>query len=307
MKTKINPGHEKRELVLIDNVVYSHTEDLQGNPLELKMSILLQNGNREKKAVMWDSDPEEDHSPKPALIWIPGAGWRGADKNQMVGEMAEFVRAGYVVASIGYRNSSQGHFPAQIVDVNTAVRYLRAHSEKYEIDPERIGVFGRSAGAHLAVLAGMNISKYTQGEWQEYSSNVSACCDMFGPVDMISLMELEEEKFKDPNFRWHCIEETNGGALLGGDPLTMKERAKDASPINYINKNMCPLLIFHGDNDPIVPIEVSSEPFYSRIVEMGLEERVEYYVVEHAGHGSSEFFQDSVKQIIVEFFDRYLK
>ncbi|MFR8331572.1 MAG: alpha/beta hydrolase fold domain-containing protein [Oscillospiraceae bacterium] len=68
----------------------------------------------------------------------------------MLGEMNAFADAGYVVASIYYRSSAQGHYPDQIRDVKEAIRFLRANAAKFEIDPEHIGVFGRSAGGHLA-------------------------------------------------------------------------------------------------------------------------------------------------------------
>ncbi len=307
MKKTIDPGHLKKTLTLIDNIVYSTKNDMEGNSLELKMSILFQNGNSELKSIINEDDYREDHKPKPALLWIPGGGWRGADKNLMLGEMTKFANAGYVVASMYYRSSGEGHFPAQLIDVKTAIRFLRAKAEQYEIDPKHIGVFGRSAGGHLAAMAAMNLSGYDNGEWDEYSSEVQACCDMFGPADLAALMKVEEKKFKNPHFRWHTIEETNGGALVGGEPKTMKDRSALASPVNFVNKNMCPIQIFHGDSDPIVPIEVSSDLLYEKIKNAGLEDYVEYYVVKRGGHGSGEFFQDSVKTLMIHFFDKYLR
>ena len=156
MKQYIDPGHAKKSLNLIDNVVYATRTDLEGKPLELKLSVLLQNGNSEAKLAIGEDDPREDHSPKPALVWIPGGGWRGTDKNLMLGEMAPFANAGYVVASIYYRSSAQGHYPDQIRDVKAAIRFLRANAARFEIDPDRIGVMGRSAGGHLAAMAAMN-------------------------------------------------------------------------------------------------------------------------------------------------------
>lgn len=303
----IEPGFSKKTLTLIDNIVYSHQNDLDGNPLELKMSIMLQNGNSEMRLAMNEDDPREDHSPKPALLWIPGGGWRGVDKNLMLGEMSEFANAGYVVASMYYRSSSEGAFPAQLEDVKTAVRFLRAHAKQYEIDPERIGVFGRSAGGHLAAFAAMNTDDHITQEWSEYSSEVQACCDLFGPVNVVALMEEEEKKFSNPNFRWHRIEDTHGGALIGGDPATIKERAKAANADAFVSPAMCPIQILHGDNDPLVPKELSSDLLYKNIVDAGLEERAEYYVLKHAGHGTREFFQDSVKELMITFFDKYLK
>lgn len=307
MKKVISPGFAKKTINLIDNIVYSHQKDLKGNPMELKMSIMVQNGNSEMRLAAGEDDPKADHSPKPALLWIPGGGWRGADKNLMLGEMSEFARAGYVVASIYYRSSAEGHWPDQLIDVLTAIRFLRANAEKYEINPDKIGVFGRSAGGHLAAFAACNLDGYETDEWKGYSTKVQACCNMFGPVDTTALMLAEQAKFSDPSFRWHKVEDTHGGALLGGDPTTMVERSAQANMLNYINPSMCPMQILHGNSDPIVAIELSSDRLYEKMVEAGFEDQTEYYVLDHAGHGTREFFQDSVKELMINFFDRYLK
>ena len=307
MKTIFNPGTKKKTLTLVDNVVYSTVKDLNGDPLELKLSVLLQNGNSEMRAAMGEDDPKEDHSPKPALVWVPGGGWKGTDKNMMLGEMTEFANAGYVVASIYYRSSAQGHYPDQLIDVKTAIRFLRAHAAQFEINPEKIGIFGRSAGAHLSAAAAMNQDGFDSEEWSGYSSKVQACCDMFGPVDIKALMENEEKQFSNPSARWQSVEETHGGCLLGGDPATMKERGAKASPVNMVNPDMCPIQILHGDNDPLVPVEISSETLYQKIVAAGMEDKVDYYVIPGAGHGTREFFQDATKELQIAFFDKYLK
>lgn len=180
MKKIIDPGCEKKTVTLIDNIVYSSQKDFDGKTLELKMSVMLQNGNSEMRMAAGRDDTAESRTRKPALVWIPGGGWRGADKNMMLGEMSEFAKAGFVVASIYYRSSAQGHWPAQIIDVKTAIRFLRANAEKYEIDPERIGVFGRSAGAHLAAMAAMNTDSWIEGDIWSFppmSRHAAICLD----------------------------------------------------------------------------------------------------------------------------------
>lgn len=307
MKQKIKPGRERKSINFIDNIVYSHQKDLEGNDMDLKMSIMLQNGNSEMRLAIGSDDEGDDKTPKPAILWVPGGGYRGCDKNLMVAEMAFLADAGYVVASMYYRSSAEGHMPDQIVDVKTALRFLRAHAAEYEIDPERIGIIGRSAGGHLSALAAMNTDQYDSGEWSGYSSRVQACCDMFGPVELVQLMEADEYHMKhDPDYRWKTVEETHAGALLGGDPATMKERAKAYCPPNLVSEEMAPIMILHGDCDKLVPWEIS-DYFYQKILEAGLEDRAEFYLLEGAGHGTKEFFQPETKARILEFFDRNLK
>lgn len=307
MKKTIKPGRTRKSINLIDNIVYSRQKDLQGKEIELKMSVMLRNGNSEMRLAAGRDDEVEDRTPKPAILWIPGGGYRGCDKNLMVAETAFLAEAGYVVASIYYRSSAQGHFPAQIIDVKTALRFLRAHADEYEIDPEHIGVIGRSAGGHLASLAAVNSDLYGSEEWSGYSSDVQACCDMFGPVDFIKLMDEDAVQMKtNPDYRWKTVEETHAGAVMGGDPATMRERAKEFSLPYILTKELCPIQILHGDCDKLVPCYIS-EDFYHKIVENGMEESTEFYILQGAGHGTKEFFQPETKKLILDFFDKYLR
>ena len=81
--------------------------------------------------------------------------------------------------------------------------------------------------------------------------------------------------------------------------------AGEISSINYINENTCPMAIFHGDEDVIVPYE-TSEKFYEKLCEAGLEDQTEFYAIRHGGHGTRELFQNSVKEKILDFFKKYL-
>lgn len=306
MRYFIDPGRKRKSINFIDNIKYSESKDLNGNKLDLMMSIMVQNGNSELKSIN-EKDLLHQKNKKPAILWIPGGGYRGADKNLMVAECQYLVDAGYIVASMYYRGSHQAKFPEQIKDVKTAIRFLRAHAKEYEIDEDNIGVMGRSAGGHLAALAGMNLDGYDTEEYKEYSSNVKAVYDMFGPVDIVTLMEFDAYQMKNnPNYRWKDVSETHAGALLGGDPNTMLERAKEATVKNFISDKMAPILIMHGDADNIVSQDISID-FYNQICEKGFEDRADLYILKNGGHGSAEFFQDETKKIVVKFFDKYLK
>ncbi|MCI8949226.1 MAG: alpha/beta hydrolase [Lachnospiraceae bacterium] len=307
MRTVIEPGRKRKSINFIDNIVYSVQKDLNGNEMELKMSIMLQNGNSEMRLAAGRDDEDEDKLPKPAILWVPGGGYRGCDKNLMVAEMAFLADAGFVVASMYYRSSAEGHFPDQIIDVKTALRFLRAHAAEYEIDPDHIGLIGRSAGGHLSALAAMNSACYESEEWEGFSSDVQACCDLFGPVDLVKLMEFDAEMMeKDPSYRWKRVEDTHAGALFGGPVETMKERARLASPPYVLSNEMCPILILHGDQDALVPCEIS-ENFYKSIADAGMEERADFYILKGAGHGTKEFFQPYVKELIAAFFYQHLR
>lgn len=307
MKKLIEPGRARKSINFIDNIVYSRQKNLDGQEMELKMSIMLQNGNSEMRLASGHDDEADDKTPKPAILWVPGGGYRGCDKNLMVAEMAFLADAGYVVASMYYRSSAEEHMPSQIIDVKTAIRFLRAHADEYEIDPEHIGIIGRSAGGQLSALAAMNSDGYESEEWSEYSSHVQACCDMFGPVDFVKLIEDDAREMRtNPDCRWKKPEDTHAGALFGGDMSTLKERAKPYCPPYILTKEMCPILILHGDCDKLVSCDIS-EAFYDDIVKAGMEDRADLYILHGAGHGTKEFFQQETKEIIRAFFDKNLK
>ncbi len=305
MKYRIHPGNERRTINFIDNICFSHVKDLDGAPLDLYLSLMVQNGNSEMRLAS-GRDDEVSTGLQPLIVWINGAGWRRCDKNLMSAELEYFAEQGYAVAFIQYRHSGQGHFPAQLIDCKTAVRYLRSHAAMYGIDSDRIIAMGRSAGGHLASWMAMNTDEFDSEEWADTSSRVQAAVDFFGPVDIRQCNLVEIEKMKDPHHRWHRLEETHGGALLGGDPDTMIDRSDAASPIHAIHKNMAPIMILHGDQDPLVPLAIS-EDFYDRLVAAGLENQSELCVVENGGHGTRELFQVEVKERVVSFLRKHVK
>jgi acetyl esterase/lipase len=233
MKSSLNPGKERRSINFLDNICYSRVSDLEGRPLDLMLSVMVQNGNSEMR-IAAGLDDEEDRTKKPLIVWIPGGGFRGCDKNLMVAEMQFLAEAGYALASIYYRSSAQGHYPDQIIDVKTAIRFLRAHAEEYQIDPGRVGVIGRSAGGHLSSMAAVNLDDNISDEWPGYSSDVQACCNLFGPADLVTLPEKDMEEMRnDPDHRWRNIGDTHGGALVGANGPEVWEKLRIASPINY--------------------------------------------------------------------------
>jgi len=305
MRTVIDPGKERRTINFLDNICFSHVKDLEGNPLDLYLSLMVQNGNSEMRLAS-GRDDEVSTGLQPLIVWINGAGWRKCDKNLMAAEMQYFAEHGYAVACITYRHSGIGHFPDQLIDVKTAVRFLRTHAAQYGIDPERVATMGRSAGGHLSAWMAMNTDGFDSDEWADASSRVQAAVDWFGPVDVKTCNLIEIENFKNPNHRWHKIEETHGGALLGGDPETMVDRSDSASPIFSISEKTAPIIILHGDQDPLVPVSMS-EDFYARLVKAGLEDQSELLIVKNGGHGTRELFQTECKERVLAFLNKYLK
>lgn len=99
--------------------------------------------------------PDGD-GPFPAIIFLHGGGWRFGDRRLAPDLRRFFAESGFVMVSIDYRLSGEAIFPAAVIDTKTAIRWLRRHAADYNIDPERIGLWGSSAGGHLAAMAALS-------------------------------------------------------------------------------------------------------------------------------------------------------
>lgn len=294
MRRTIDPGKQKRSINIVNDVPFSTVRCDDGSVIDLKMTLLLQNGNSEMRLVA-GIDNEVSMGRQPVIVWINGNGWRSCPRTYQAAESVYLADAGFAVAVIEYRNSSQAKWSAQLEDVRQAVRFLKASAEKYNLDPDRIGAIGRSAGGHLASFLAMNIDP---------TAKVNCAADFFGPVDLLSMLESNIRRFGQEDFPFSCEEETREGVLLGGGIDIVREKGAGASPINFINDKTAPILILHGDQDPLVPIS-QSDAFYDKLTRKGIP--VDYYIVEGAGHGTREFVQPEIRKIVLEFFERNLK
>ncbi len=233
----------------------------------------------------------------PLIIRIHGGAWLGGSKE---GEWPnDYLRFGYAVARINYRLSQHAIFPAQIEDCKAAVRYLRANAQKYNLDPNRFGVWGQSAGGHLVALLGTtgDINELDVGENLSVSSRVQAVADYFGPTDL-----LQMQAHKLPNGMDHNTTNAPEAKLIGGPVQDNPEKAAKANPITYITKDDPPFLIIHGDADPLVPHH-QSEILEEALKKAGVP--VTLYTVKGGGHGA--FRDPNVPRLTKEFFDKNLK
>ncbi len=308
MRYTIDPGRKENTITVIDNIVFSRVKDTEGNDMELKLSVTADFGNSEMMALRTGKIPTEGAKMRPCMIWFNGSGWRGAEKNMQLADLVYLAKAGYALVCADYRSSAKGHFPDQIIDAKTAVRFMRANASRYGIDPDRIGVFGRSAGGQIACLVGLNDGKYISDEYADVPSDVQAVYDMFGPNDLYGAakehMQMEEDGTLEKNTgRWKTIWDCHEGAVLGGERETLLERAKEFSPVYHVTGKNAPTLIMHGDADPLVPMK-RSEEYYDILCENGVE--ADLYIVKNGGHGSPEFFQEETKQVVLQWLKEHL-
>ena len=233
--------------------------------------------------------PEKVSGPLPVIVWIHGGAWRRGGKRKC--PAVALVPDGYAVASIDYRLSGTAPFPAQIEDCKAAVRWLRANAAKYNLDADRIGAWGMSAGGHLAALLGTSggvPELEGSGDNMQYSSRVQAVCDVAGPADLPALTNVGPKAMA-------AIE-----ALLGGPLEKDQAKALAASPMHYVSKDDPPFLIVHGEGDRVIPVE-QSQRFYEELRKAGVNATLKTPQVGHQG-----VMMDAVKDAKV-FFDATLK
>ncbi|MDE6816000.1 MAG: alpha/beta hydrolase [Lachnospiraceae bacterium] len=239
--------------------------------------------------------PEDPGNLYPCIIWICGGAWLTMDKSAHLPYLAQLARSGFVVASVEYRTSNEAVFPAQLIDVKSAVRYLRAHAGRYRIDPERFGVMGESAGGHLTAMAALaDDPAFDVGEYLEYSSRVQAACPWYPPADVTSF------PYDSPVIAAASPE----SLMLGKNVMLNREEAMKACPVSYVTKDAPPFMILHGTDDHTVPFS-QGEILHDRLEEAGCDVRLT--AIEGADHADRQFFQEETWRRIRAFFQEKLK
>jgi len=239
--------------------------------------------------------------PMPTVVFVHGGGWEIGEKDTPDEIAPEMIGRGYVVAAINYRLAPQYRWPAQIEDVKCAIRYLRAQAGTYHLDAERIGVWGSSAGGHLAALLGLTDSRAGfdgQGGYADQSSRVQAVVDLYGPTDLPALAKTGSARMVETMQRVFGAGGKMPAALL-----------QQASPVTYVSSAAPPFLILQGDKDTMVPASQSAE-LYRRLQAAGMPATL--VPVRNGDHGFVPAggpvspSQAERTRLIGDFFDRYL-
>lgn len=282
MKKEISVNVEQEVLSLVTDITYSCVPDwYDAVYTDLKMNLIIP---KHRKA----------HEKMPAILWLCGGAYSVVSNSAWMPELMYFARHGYIVASAEYRTSNKATFPAGIVDVKSAIRYLKAHADSFCIDPEKIFVMGESAGGTYACLAGTtgNVKEWDQGDYLSFDSQVAGVVDYYGPSDIGKTSVIKNDVVPS----WATT------AFLGEDEYD--ENARKASAVNYVDEKTAPFLILHGTKDGTVPIEQSNE-LYEKLQEQGI--YAEYYQILGAGHGEDIFYQKKIKELVLAFLDKLVR
>jgi len=239
----------------------------------------------------------------PVVIWLHGGGWSGGDRISEADYALRLVCRGYVVVGADYRRSWEAPYPAQLIDVRNAIRVVRHRAAELGVDPSRVGLWGASAGAHLAAMVG------TTNEWPEASSSpvvdetahVQAVVAWWAPTDLVSIGSdwpatcSTHRDVADPS--------SNESKLIGCPAPLCPDAARAASPMTYADRSDPPFLLMSGGADCVVPPS-QARIFAERLLAVGA--RVDLVILEGLGHGGPGWDQPAVLDQVDRFFDASL-
>jgi acetyl esterase/lipase len=265
---------------------------IQQGRVSIKEGIVIgEGGGRSLEADIFLPPLEEKN--RPAVLFIHGGGWIEGDRSQLRGYGILLARLGFVCMCNSYRLSNESIWPAQIQDVNCAIRYLRANATDLGLDPDRIGVSGNSAGGHLSLMAAAtNYDQIFEGEGgnNEVSSEIKAVCAIYPPTTIRQLEMLNPLE--------------NAFLMLMGKEAN-KEDYDKASPLNYVTEDYPPCMLIHGSTDSVVRLKDSTK-FYEKLIEFNRPASLHIFSEEeHAFDGEPDYGR-AIADLQALFFLKYL-
>lgn len=254
------------------SATYTVTTDIEFTPPDWPQPLVL------------DAYRPDGAGPFPAVLLIHGGAWKRGDREQ-VKHLAERIAArGYVVINTTYRLVPRYIYPAQLHDVQQALRWMRSEKgREHGVDPERMASFGYSAGGHLAALAGHIANDPALGDPQ---TRLRAIVAGGTPADLT----LYEGGYLVPNF-------------LGGSKEEKRATFEEASPVTHVDPADPPVFIYQATLDYFVPEEQAHR--YKQVLDRaGITN--ELFILRGHGHISG-FFVDGAVDAALDFLDRYLR
>ena len=219
----------------------------------------------------------------PVLVGVHGGGWQLGDRKFYRHWGGYLAKHGYAVFAIEYRLMKQGikTWPGVVADCKAAVQFVRASSGDFGLDPDRVGLIGDSAGAHLSALVALAgdeppfSNQYCNDLYAATRANVKAVIGFYGVYDMVA--QWEHDQTTRPR-------DSVTEKLLGCPPMVSRRTFFEASPLSYatLDKNSTRFLLIYGREDDIVDPATQSERFLTALKQAGFFART--IVVPGAGH-----------------------
>ena len=199
----------------------------------------------------------------PVVIWTGGSAWMADTGKRMAGGLAARLNpAGYAVAGVSIRSSSQVRFPGQLHDIKAAIRRLRAHAATYNLDPNHIAVMGDSSGGWTAAMAAVTgDAPEMEGSvgMTGVSSQVQAAVAFYPPTNFLTMDAWALQLCDGP--RCHDSAGSPESRLVGCAIQSCPDKVQAANPLRYVTAADPPIMILHGNSDQLVPHN-QGEQFY---------------------------------------------
>lgn len=255
--------------------------------------------------------PDEGEGPFPIIFYIHGGAWQVCDKRDI--QLTPILRGldrGYAVVSINYRLTGEAIFPAQIFDVKSALRFIKAKAWQYGLDKSRIAAWGGSAGGHLSALLGTSmgvpdLEDFSTGNAEE-NTRILAVVDWFGPTQ--DFLKMDVQLLETGNgVSDHSDADSPESCLLGAQITQVPELVKKASPMTYITSDVPYFLIQHGYHDQLVPVQQSIH-FATAIEQIAGKDKVILDIFKPNVHHADPFFESEENLArVYQFLDQHLK
>jgi acetyl esterase/lipase len=254
---------------------------------------------------------DDDVRQYPAVVFVQGSAWTTPDRDTEIAQLSQLAREGYVVATVNHRDASRNPeyvFPAYLEDAKSAVRFLRTHADEWQVDVDRIGIWGTSSGGNTALLIGLTADdpRYEDGSNFGVSDAVNYVVACFPPTDLTEAVEAFGQE--DNAFRLYYAGPL--AAVLGASPQTgitdeVRQRAADMSPYLQVEpgRRYPPMLLLHGTGDRVVPYRQSVK-MCDKLVGNGNDARL--VLVDGADH-EHDFWSQRVLDSIGDFIAEHSK
>lgn len=183
--------------------------------------------------------PDRENANRAAVVLVHGGGWSGGGRESLIWHTHQLARQGYVACTIDYRLSGTAPYPAALVDCQSALKWIRARSDHFGIDPHRVGAVGSSAGGHLVACLGV------RDDEDPVSARADCVVDIHGVHDFMPIGETDTGPVMQAT------------AFLSGSLTAKPDVWADASPALHVDADTAPMLLLHDPDDTLVPYEQS--------------------------------------------------
>jgi acetyl esterase/lipase len=246
------------------------------------------------------------------LIWVVSGGWFSSHDAINAAYVKPFLDRGYTVFAVVHGSQPRFTIPEILKDMNRAVRFIRHNAATYGVDPDRLGIFGASAGGHLSLMQGLGGTPgdpNAKDPVEQESSRVACVAAFFPPTDFLNYgqtgtnaLDTDILKGFQPPFDFQETDPASNKFVSITDRPRRNEILAQISPVTHASSDDPPVLLHHGDADKLVPIQQSEQ-----IVEALKAKGVEVVLVNHPGAQHGWPGMDKDVSAFADWFDRHLK